>query len=149
MSSYAVRQAFRAVLEDEYDTYPLYDLENERLTPPTDDLGRVSPFLGLFAQGFEEQLGIGDPDNRCWREIGSVNIAIYYPTGRGIGGPNQVADAIRSVLRGRELPVTSPGIRLLVLDVSPMGVLLPQFDKTIGNYLVSAVTAGYQYDFHS
>jgi hypothetical protein len=149
MSSYAVRQAFRTVLESEYTDYPLYDLENEQFTPPVDTYGRVTPFLGLFAQGFEEQLGVGDPDNRCWREIGSVNVAIYFPTGRGIAGPNQIADAIRSVLRGRELPVTSPGIRLLVTDASPMGVLLPQYDKTIGNYLVMAVTAGYIFDFHS
>jgi len=149
VSSYAVRQAFRTVLTTEYSSYTLYDLENEQFTPPVDDYGRVIPFLGLFAQGFEEQLGIGDPDERCWREIGSVNIAIYYPTGRGIAGPTEIADAIRALLRGRELPVTGAGARLLVTGVSPMGVLLPQFDKTVGNYLVSAVTAGYIYDFHS
>jgi hypothetical protein len=149
MSSYAVRQAVKAVIENEYSTYPLYDAENEQIIPPTDQFGRVAPFLALFAQGFEEQLGIGDPENRCWREIGSVNIAIYYPGGRGVAGPNQIADTIRSLLRGRELSVSAPGIRLLITDVSPMGVLLPQFDKTVGNYLVVAVTAGYIFDFSS
>jgi hypothetical protein len=147
MSSAAVVAAFSARLTAEYPTIALLDLENEIVKPPTDSSGRLQPFIGLFCTGYEDAQSIGSPDYRCWREVGTANIAIYYPSWAGADTPRSMADAIRGIFRGRVLPVAAPGVMLEVRGVSPLGPYLPRFDRTQGNYYVSAVSAAYVYDF--
>jgi hypothetical protein len=144
MSSQVVLDAFSAFLGTQFPQLPLLDVTNETPDYPVDTYQRPLPFMALFGAGSEEHAGIGDPHHPCWRETGSVNIAIYYPSGLGSRAPRELADQIRGLLRGRALPTAQRHVH--VQNVSPIAPFVDSQNTAIGSYYVAGASAAYQYD---
>lgn len=147
MSSQLVIDAFKTALTAQFPTVPLIDIINESPEYPVDAWGRPLPFMALFGLGTEERTSIGAPNHACWREMGNVNIAFYYPTGLGANAPRELADQVRGVLRGRSLPTIPAQRHVQIKSVDPLTNMTDKEETAAGAYYVAAVSAHYQFDF--
>ena len=147
MSSAAVRAAFKTRFSAAYPSMSLIDIENVQPTLPTDTNGFVTACVGLLFFATEAALAVGSPDNRQWRETGTINALVFYPADQGVDGAVEIADTIRNLFAGVDLPVASPGVKLSLLDATPLTQYLSRPGAPTGVYATGAVAIAYQYDF--
>lgn len=146
MSSQVVLDAVTQTLTTQFPAIAQVDVSNETPEYPTDDYGRPVPFFALFGLATEEQSGIGAPDHACYRETGTVNIALYYPSGLGSRAPRELADQVRGTFRGRALPTTTQR-HVHIRKADPMTNLASTQDTAIGSYYVAGVSLAYHFDY--
>ena len=144
MSSAAVRTAFEATLVVAYPDLPLVEIENVNVVPPKDANGRLTDFMAVLYMATEDALGIG---GKCFRERGTLNVLVYVQAGRGAAAAAGIADELRNLFGGRDLPVAAPGMRLAILDASPLTSYLGRPGVPVGAFYVGMIALTYEYDF--
>lgn len=149
MSSGIVRTAFTTAFETVFPDFPLVGIENVAVEFPRDEAGRTIDFAGVLYFGSEQPIALNgdDAQRQQWREVGSINLLLYFRAGRGATDANTMADAVRNVFGGTNLPVADPGMRLALVSAQPMTQYLQAPGAPTGPYYLSAVSIGYEFDF--
>lgn len=135
MSSYAVKTAVWNRLAAWSDTRVI-DLENKRNTIEDERTPWVAP---QFVAALEEQIGLGDPGSRYWKETGYVHFLIAVPAMTGWKDCDTYAKDLAVLFRGTAL--TSD---IVFGAVSPPR-LYTSDEMVLGNWHVKAVLAEYDY----
>lgn len=143
MSSGAVRSAFETALASAYPGLPLVPLENVQVETPKVD-GRLTDFMGTLYFATEQAISIG---RKCYRETGTINVLIYRVASKGVTSAVGDADNIRNLFAGKDLPVTSPGVRLSLLEADPLSPYISRPGVPTGAYYVGMVAIAYAFDF--
>jgi hypothetical protein len=147
MSSAAVRTAIYQALVAGFPSTPVHDIQNLQVPAVTDAQGRLAAFMGLLYFATESVNSVGAPDARCWRELGTADVIIFWPAGRGTSGALALADSVRAAFGGRELRGLAAGQRLVVLSADPLTEYLSRQGAPTGNYFTAMVGLSYQFDF--
>lgn len=101
MASATAFQALRAFLDAEWRGAPLA-WENEEFQVP-DPAHFVA--VEVFGSSYEQQsIGSGSPAAERWTEEGVILFHVAVPAGTGSLAARQTAEALVTLLRGRELP---------------------------------------------
>lgn len=143
MSSLAVRTAFEVALGAQYPDLPLIPLENVQVEAPKID-GKLTDFMGTLYFATEQSISIG---RKCYRETGTINVLIYRVASKGVTSAVGDADNIRNLFAGKDLPATSPGVRLSLLEADPLTPYISRPGVPTGAYYVGMVAIAYEYDF--
>lgn len=125
---------------------PFVNIENRNPKPPTDAVGNVQPFVSALYVASESAHSLGDPDKRCWRELGTVMALFFWPSNTGVGNLITTIDAFRAKARGRQWTQSN-----WVLDIEKADPAIDyaslRWAHSLGDYLIRAVVLGYRYDF--
>lgn len=149
MSSATVRTALQDALGDVLGVnVPVVLIENlDDTALPVDTDGLPTLFVGLLYFATEQLVAIGDPDARLWREIGTADVVIYGPAGRGIDGVLTVADQVRAAFGGRDIALGTTAQRLTITRADPLSSYFNPAGQPTGAYYVGMVALAYEFDF--
>ncbi len=96
----------------------------------------------------EAQVSIGAPNNQRWREDGSISLIAFVPSGSGTDRPLELAEALRDLIRGKQISAGVGQPTIVFRDAQPPDTALPSVvDASSGNWFGYSVSATYYCDF--
>ena len=138
MSSLPVKEAVWAVLDSEWSTTRVLDLDN--LAPNADS--EFTPWVApQFMGAPEEQIGLGDESSRYWRERGYVHFLVAVPARSGWRTCDAYARNLGKLFRARQVSAD-----LVFGTVSPPRTYTED-EAILGNWSVKAMLVEYLYTY--
>lgn len=138
MSSLPVKEAVWAILDDEWETTRVLDLDN---TAPSAD-AEMTPWVApQFMGTTEEQIGLGDSTSRYWRERGFVHLLVAVPSRSGWRTCDTLARSLGLLFRARQTSA-----ELVFGAVSPPQTYTED-EAILGNWSIKAFLVDYIYTY--